>query len=72
MTKPTLPPDVVGFIGLHPRRKDRLALFRTDGSLSNTYGASDTAEDVKRSVLSAGMTVDDHGHVRRPGAADSR
>ena len=46
-TIPTnLPADAAGFFAPHLRHPERLALYRADGSPSNTYSAGDTVADI--------------------------
>ena len=45
-TPPALPPGALGFIAARHDRPERLALYRPDGTLSNTYAVDATARDV--------------------------
>jgi len=68
-TKPISPPaltaDAIGFIGSRQDRPERLALFRADGSLSNTFAIDETIETLRQALLAAGLVVDGVGIVRR-------
>lgn len=64
-TRPALPADAIGFIGRRDDRPERLALFRADGSLSNTFRIDETIETLRPALAAAGMAVDDQGIVRR-------
>lgn len=62
---PAMPSDAVGFIGSRKDRPERLALFRADGSLSNTFAIDETIETLRPALVAAGLSVDDAGIVRR-------
>lgn len=62
---PALPADAIGFIGSRRDRPERLALFRADGSLSNTFAIDETIETLRPALLAAGLVVDGVGIVRR-------
>ena len=64
-TRPALPADAIGFIGHRDDRPERLALFRADGSLSNTFRIDETIETLRPALAAAGMAVDGQGIVRR-------
>jgi hypothetical protein len=42
-----------------------LALFKADGSLSNTFRIDETIDTLRPALAAAGMTVDAQGIVRR-------
>jgi hypothetical protein len=69
MTKPTsipaLPADAVGFIARRVDRPERLALFRADGSLSNTFAVADTLDTLRPVLAVSGLIVDAAGIVTR-------
>lgn len=62
---PAMPSDAVGFIGSRKDRPERLALFRADGSLSNTFAIDETIETLRPALAAAGLSVDGAGVVRR-------
>jgi hypothetical protein len=64
-TRPALPADAIGFINRRDDRPERLALFKADGSLSNTFRIDETIETLSPALTAAGMTVDAEGIVRR-------
>ena len=64
-TRPALPADAIGFIGRRDDRPERLAMFKADGSLSNTFRIDETIETLRPALAAAGMAVDDQGIVRR-------
>ena len=64
-TRPALPADAIGFIGRRDDRPERLALFKADGSLSNTFRIDETIETLRPALAAAGMAVDAQGIVRR-------
>lgn len=43
---PVLPEGAIGFIGQRHDRMERYALYRPDGTLSNTFAADLTAGDI--------------------------
>lgn len=65
ISTPALPADAIGFIGSRRDRPERLALFRADGSLSNTFAIDETIETLRPALLAAGLLVDGVGIVRR-------
>jgi hypothetical protein len=64
-TRPALPADAIGFISRRDDRPERLALFKADGSLSNTFRIDETIDTLRPALTAAGMTVDAQGIVRR-------
>jgi len=64
-TRPALPADAIGFISRRDDRPERLALFKADGSLSNTFRIDETIDTLRPALAAAGMTVDAQGIVRR-------
>lgn len=62
---PALPADAVGFIARRADRPERLALFRADGSLSNTFGVADTLDTLRPALAASGLTVREDGVVVR-------
>ena len=64
-TRPALPADALGFIGRRDDRPERLALFKADGSLSNTFRIDETIDTLRPAFAAAGMAVDAQGIVRR-------
>lgn len=65
ISTPALPADAIGFIGSRRDRPERLALFRADGLLSNTFAIDETIETLRAALLAAGLVVDGVGIVRR-------
>lgn len=68
MTKqpiPALPADAVGFVARRVDRPERLALFRPDGSLSNSFAQDDTLETLRPVLASKGLTLREDGVVVR-------
>ncbi len=63
-TRPTLPADAIGFIARRDDRPERLALFKADGSLSNTFRNDVTIDELRHALAMVGMTVDAEGIVR--------
>jgi hypothetical protein len=64
-TRPTLPADAIGFIARRDDRPERLALFKVDNTLSNTFRIDETVDTLRPALADAGMTVDAAGIVRR-------
>jgi hypothetical protein len=64
-TRPALPADAIGFIARRDDRPERLALFKVDNTLSNTFRIDDTVDTLRPALADAGMTVDAAGIVRR-------
>jgi hypothetical protein len=64
-TRPALPADAIGFIARRDDRPERLALFKVDNTLSNTFRIDETVDTLRPALASAGMTVDAAGIVRR-------
>ena len=64
-TRPALPADALGFISRRDDRPERLALFKADGSLSNTFRIDETIDTLRPALAAAGMAVDAQGIVRR-------
>jgi hypothetical protein len=64
-TRPTLPADAIGFIARRDDRPERLALFKVDNTLSNTFRIDETVDTLRPALAHAGMTVDAAGIVRR-------
>ena len=64
-TRPALPADALGFISRRDDRPERLALFKADGSLSNTFRIDETIDTLRPALAAAGMVVDAQGIVRR-------
>lgn len=65
MYRPDLLSDAVGFVGRRVDRPERLALFRADGTISNTFGIEDTFETLRPVFTQHGMTLRDDGIVVR-------
>lgn len=63
MEAKTPPPGAIGYIGHRRDRPSRWALFKADGSLSNTFGRDDTLEDVRAALRAFGMVATDDGFV---------
>jgi hypothetical protein len=63
-TRPALPADAIGFIACRDDRPERLALFKADGSLSNTFRNDVTIDELRHALAQIGMTVDAEGIVR--------
>jgi hypothetical protein len=57
----SIPADAVGFISTR-RRTGRVAAFRPDGSLLNTWGFD--LADAHDALAAGGFTVDDAGIIR--------
>ena len=64
-TRPALPADAIGFIARRDDRPERLALFKVDNTLSNTFRIDETVDTLRPALALAGMTVDAAGIVRR-------
>ena len=64
-TRPALPADAIGFIARRDDRPERLALFKVDNTLSNTFHIDETVDTLRPALADAGMTVDAAGIVRR-------
>jgi hypothetical protein len=64
-TRPALPADAIGFIARRDDRPERLALFKVDNTLSNTFRIDETVDTLRAALADAGMTVDAAGIVRR-------
>jgi hypothetical protein len=64
-TRPALPADAIGFISRRDDRPERLALFKADNSLSNTFRIDETIDTLRPALAAAGMIVDARGIVRR-------
>lgn len=64
---PALPSGAIGFIGRRADRPERLALFKADGSLSNSFSINDTIETLRPILESHGMVIDASGIVSRLG-----
>jgi hypothetical protein len=64
-TRPALPADAIGFIARRDDRPERLALFKVDSTLSNTFRIDETVDTLRPALADAGMTVDAAGIVRR-------
>ncbi len=64
-TRPALPADAIGFIARRDDRPERLALFKVDNTLSNTFRIDKTVDTLRPALADAGMTVDAAGIVRR-------
>ena len=64
-TRPALPADAIGFIARRDDRPERLALFKVDSTLSNTFRIDETVDTLRAALADAGMTVDAAGIVRR-------
>jgi hypothetical protein len=62
---PALHAEAVGFIGRRADRPERLALFRADGSLSNTFAADDTLDTLRPVLAASGLTLRADGVVVR-------
>ena len=63
-TRPALPADAIGFIARRDDRPERLALFKVDNTLSNTFRIDETVDTLRPALADAGMTVDAAGIVR--------
>lgn len=62
---PVLPADAVGFVARRAGRPERLALFRADGSLSNTFAQDETMESLRPILARSGLTLRADGVVVR-------
>jgi hypothetical protein len=65
MTRPALPADAAGYLSRRVDRPERLALFRADGTISNTFAISDTFETIRPVIAQHGMTQREDGIVVR-------
>ncbi|NMJ42810.1 hypothetical protein GWK16_16310 [Roseomonas sp. JC162] len=65
MTHPALPAEAVGYVSRRVDRPERLALFRADGTISNTFGIEDTYETLRPVFAEHGMTLREDGIVVR-------
>lgn len=61
----TLPADAVGFVARRPDRPERLALFRPDGSLSNSFGQDEDLAAVAAILARSGLRLLPDGSVIR-------
>jgi hypothetical protein len=61
----TMPVGAVGFIAPCIERDGILALFRPDGSLSQSFGRSDTLDTVRAMLPGFGFTMLPDGSVTR-------
>jgi hypothetical protein len=59
---------IIGRIGFHPSRPERLALIRLDGTVSNYFALDATREHVAAVVMAQipGALVADNGTITRP------
>jgi hypothetical protein len=64
-TIPALPANAVGFVAARADRPERLALFRADGSLSNTFAIDDTLDTLRPVLAASGLTLREDGVVVR-------
>lgn len=64
---PVVPRGAIGFIAARPDRPERLALFRTDGTLSNSFAQDQDIEAVRSALRRAGLTVDEQVVYGAPG-----
>lgn len=62
---PVLPADAVGFVARRVDRPERLALFRRDGSLSNSFTQDDTLDTLRPILAGNGLTLREDGIVVR-------
>lgn len=51
---PAMPLGAVGFVAQRHDKPGRLALYRPDGTLSNTYGRNETLMQVGNALAAAG------------------
>lgn len=65
ISTPKLPAGAIGFIGRRADRPERLALFRADGSLSNTFAQDDTLETLRPILAGKGLILREDGIVVR-------
>lgn len=65
VTIPTLPANAVGFVAARADRPERLALFRADGSLSNTFAIDETIDTLRPILAASGLTLLADGVVVR-------
>ena len=52
-----LPAEAIGFVAVRPDRPERLALFRRDGTLSNSFAQDQDAAEVAAILTGAGFRV---------------
>ena len=64
---PALPVGAVGFISRRADRPERLALFKADGSLSNSFALDETIDTLRPVLAQHGFSVDAAGIVCRLG-----
>jgi hypothetical protein len=62
---PALPSNAIGFVAVRADRPERLALFRADGTLSNSFAQDDTMETVAAVLASKGLCLIEGGAVVR-------
>ena len=61
----TMPADAVGFVAIRPDRPERLALFRPDGTLSNSFGQDEGHTEIAAILAPAGYRLLEDGSVVR-------
>lgn len=61
----SLPADAVGFVARRPDRPERLALFRPDGSISNSFGRDEDLAAVAAILARSGLRLLPDGAVVR-------
>ncbi|EHM01225.1 hypothetical protein HMPREF9946_02186 [Acetobacteraceae bacterium AT-5844] len=59
----TMPADAIAFLAVRPDRPERLALFRPDGALSNTFGADESREEIAAMLARNGLRLLTDGSV---------
>lgn len=57
--------EVVGYVARCVDRPERLALFRPDGTVSNSFAVDDDRETVKALLAKGGLTLRDDDKVVR-------
>lgn len=62
---PVLPAGAIGFVARRIDRPERLALFRADGTLSNSFAQDDTLETVAAILARSGLRLTEAGVVVR-------
>lgn len=60
-----MPAGAVGFIATRPDRPERLALFRPDGTLSNSFGQDEGRAEIAAILAPAGYHLLEDGSVVR-------
>ena len=60
-----MPADAIGFVAVRPDRPERLALFKPDGTLSNSFGQGEGRVEIAALLAPAGYRLLEDGSVVR-------